>query len=179
MTPRRTPLPGTKVLLMTTLLFTLLGLVAVGSTAVVTFRGGMRPVPRASAIPESLTLELDRARRYEHTFGLVRLRARPDASDYEADEVISSLTLRRTDHAWSDGDDRYVILPETTAEATRVWIQRLQARAGAERLVIDVAHFPADGLTADALLDRLDHAPNEQTERLIVWADPSNERAVS
>jgi hypothetical protein len=164
---------------MTTLVLMILGLLAIGSTAAVTLRGGTRAAPGGSAAPEGLTVELERARRYEHEFGLIRLRPHTDASDADAQEVIRSLVLRRTDHAWSDGDDRYVLLPESTAAATRVWIQRLQARPGAERLDIDVAHFPADGLTAVALLDRLDQAPTKQTEPSIVWADPSSERAVS
>ena len=94
-------------------------------------------------------LELERARRHERPMALLRI------GDVAADSLRGALRL--LDGVWVDGGHAYVVMPETD----RVALARAIARITAELPYIGLdamrgAVFPSDGLTAGALVARLD-----------------------
>jgi hypothetical protein len=127
---------------------------------------GPRLDPLEQAGLDAFRRELDRARRHERPFALLRLTMTPGAAASSAtlpdDPVDPSLTLigaslRITDRAWRDGDNVIVLLPESDRATAAALFARLEllvpGRFGSE---IGIAVFPSDGLTSGALLDALE-----------------------
>jgi hypothetical protein len=102
---------------------------------------------------EELGAELERARRYERSFQLVRVEGTIPARPTGASSAAAG--VRRTDRAWRIDDALYVLLPESEGGACEGWARRLQREHGVDDLQIRTACFPRDGLTIEALLDHL------------------------
>jgi hypothetical protein len=148
----------------------LLSLAALASAAVLVIgpaggrmqRGERVTSAAASSFPKEVARELDRARRYGRPFALVRisspLHLAADGSTPDTDlGALLSAEVRRTDSFLVDGPVAYVLMPEAEHAECLSFGQRL-ARKHPEIDVaahLRVAVFPADGLTRDALLDRL------------------------
>jgi hypothetical protein len=132
--------------------------------ALVTARGRRRQAPSRTDLWTPLRTELERSRRYDHHFALVRLWTRwPDRS--VEDLPLETVVRRRTDHAWRVGDSIYLLLPETTLPGAQQHVARLRARPGGRDLAARVACFPRDGLTTDALLWALGDTPTYRRAR--------------
>jgi hypothetical protein len=112
---------------------------------------------------EEFRRELDRSRRYERQFVLVRVpgsrgprngAARPPAHAPEERLQAVAELLRSVDRAWLDEGDVYILLPECSRAMGEAFVSRL------ERLVpwlvaevdVRIAAFPGDGMTSGALL---------------------------
>jgi hypothetical protein len=114
--------------------------------------------------PEELQLELNRSRRYGHSFVLMRIACRHDAEGgwkwgREIANAVGSL-LRSVDRVWSEGTNVYLLLPEcnkTMAEAmlARICEPLSKLLPEEERAAVSSAAFPDDGVTGAALFDAL------------------------
>jgi hypothetical protein len=102
----------------------------------------------------TLSAELDRSRRYERSFALIRVpRA---ASRGRGEEEVGRLAsaLRGVDRCWSADGSVWFLLPESTRTAGEGFLTRM--RAAFPDLLLDEARmacFPEDALTGGALLD--------------------------
>ncbi len=122
-----------------------------------------------------LQIELERARRFRREFALLRVRRsgrgsftgrpwrrKPAADVAHFDKLQSS--VRSIDTVWTDGMSMYILLPEASRGTALAVLERLRSEtpeAFTDASVAVVA-FPADALTAGALLDKLeerDRAP--------------------
>jgi hypothetical protein len=98
--------------------------------------------------------ELERSRRYDRCFTLLRLSA---PVDVERRDRLAAC-FRSTDRCWTSDDAvLYVLIPELAGDEVASLLTRLHADApGTEDLDLRTATFPTDGLTLAALLARLD-----------------------
>jgi hypothetical protein len=132
---------------------------------------------RAAAAAE-LGRELERSRRYGHTFTIVRvdpgrelLMADPARTGWRLRSIASAAAarlracLRSVDHVWTLRDQIYVLMPECDrVQASRALGRVDQADPGL--LCPDhvrLATFPADGLTIPALLGALEQPLDPRT----------------
>jgi hypothetical protein len=125
--------------------------------------GDLHPTPLWS----SLTEEIERARRYEHSFTLIRIRQEvgpPDMADAVAREL--GLPLRRTDRCWYVGGAFFILLPEATVRESQGWERRLRDSSHLGDAEVCVANFPDDGLTCAGLLERLDSVTRDRADHL-------------
>lgn len=157
------------------LALTLVGLLAA-------FYGGRTPMPANAPIAPAdawtaFRLELDRSRRFERPFVLLRF-AEPPARDFENVEpsearpgisVVPTM-LRGIDRVWSVGGSIYVLLPESRRASAEALLVRLRSLTRDDSLLdsVEMAEFPADGLTPSALITNLRPAsPSDGEAR--VW----------
>lgn len=122
----------------------------------------VREAPGASSGSEgsvdALQHELERARRFERPFSLIRFAiddgaGRPVAED-DARPLFES--LRSIDVAWIDDDGVLVLLPEVGRAEGEACLKRLRQVAPPMARTGVLAVFPEDGLTQTALLATLD-----------------------
>lgn len=140
------------------LLAVLIGVVLGAGTTTAILRG-RRPTTRSPGMWDGLVTELERARRYEHQFTL--LRAELDRSE-QLELLLSHTgdTARRSDCLWAVGRDLYVLLPEADRARAQAWSRRVAASLPAMRPdEVQMASFPEDGVTTRELLTRLHPAP--------------------
>ncbi|MGH8907547.1 MAG: hypothetical protein ACRD0K_13725 [Egibacteraceae bacterium] len=121
--------------------------------------------------------ELERSRRYEHTFTIVKVVPRPQLSmaasagggwrgRVAASAIASRMRtrLRSVDRVWALRDQVYVLMPECDHAQAAHALRRVERvdpgllRPGR----IHLAAFPADGLTIPALLAALESPPSAQ-----------------
>lgn len=112
---------------------------------------------------DALDHELERARRYERRFCILRLPVDHESSDAHLAEQGSSdffASLRSIDVAWIDDDGVTILLPEVGRSEGETCVRRLHelapGLAGDARLAV----FPEDGLTRGALLEALASSPS-------------------
>ena len=146
-------------------------------------RNGMASVPPAlvpldSSDPwDEFRRELDRSRRYERTFVVVRIPTRPipqtpepgpSHGDVAYEEMLQiAAFLRSVDRAWIADESVYVLLPESDRSMGDAFLARVR-RLAHEVLPDDgvrVAAFPQDGSTSGALLAKLRGQPLAGTPR--------------
>lgn len=112
---------------------------------------------------DALQHELERARRFERPFSVIRFAvddgAGPSVAEDDARRLFES--LRSVDVAWIDGDGVLVLLPEVGRAEGEACLKRLRQVAPSMTRTGVLAVFPEDGLTRAALLATL----NPQTER--------------
>ena len=97
--------------------------------------------------------ELNRARRFDRPFGIVRyvgVDRGVIAERQVRDRVAAS--ARRIDRTWLDGGDLFMLLPESDAAAVESAVARAQYAAGAPLDTAVTALFPANGITSGALI---------------------------
>jgi hypothetical protein len=118
--------------------------------------------PSAERSWKAFQRELDRSRRYDRSFVLLRARriggqGRRDPEDDARKLPLLSLVVRSIDHVWLSDGAIYVLLAETTREAAVPAIARL--RSAVPDLfapdAVELAEFPTDGLTTGAMLSAL------------------------
>lgn len=102
-----------------------------------------------------LSDELERSRRYERPFLLIRvpLGSSPRGNHQDGYGLLRS-AVRYVDRCWSTAGSVYLLLPEATREMGEGLLMRL--REAFPELRLDEARaacFPEDALTAGALLD--------------------------
>ncbi|MGH3029306.1 MAG: hypothetical protein ACRDNE_00790 [Gaiellaceae bacterium] len=133
---------------------------------------------------EDLQREIDRSRRYEHSFSIVRLTsraARRRASDRQHGERPAELEqraltlgvlLRKLDRVWADGEDIYLLLPEGGHAMAESMLDRIDEPLAAVMPDWEaaIATFPDDGMSKGALLAalgsaRVRHAASSTVER--------------
>ncbi len=117
---------------------------------------------------DDLRREMDRARRHERPFAVVRI---PIGSEDLADQATAHLlaglkapearrsVLRSVDRWWRSANNLYLLFPETSADSARVTMRRL---GGDEAILAgrwQVVAFPEDGLTTGALFEALGARP--------------------
>jgi hypothetical protein len=118
---------------------------------------------------EDLQHEVDRSRRYGHSFSVVRLasrtrlRARSNGAgearraELERKALMVGVLLRKLDRVWADGEDIYLLLPEGGRAMAESMLDRISEPLG--MLVPDsvaaIATFPQDGLSIGGLLAAL------------------------
>lgn len=112
--------------------------------------------------------ELDRSRRFERPFVLMRIPA-SEALDVEGGRVPATqgilgalpLVLRSIDQAWTVGSSIYTVLPESNRNSAMTLIARLRSTMPDATALDDVqiAEFPEDGVTIGALVASLRPAP--------------------
>jgi hypothetical protein len=125
---------------------------------------------------EDLRRELNRSRRYERCFTLIRIalpaetdrrrRFRDRSGPNGSLRAVASL-VRSVDGVWTDETDVYLLLPEcdrTTGERTLGRIENSLAGVLPAGSAITVASFPQDGRTSGALLNALHGRPIETIE---------------
>jgi hypothetical protein len=134
---------------------------------------------------DDLRLEMDRARRHERPFAVVRIHLDAKASTAAAtDAVINALRssqhgrseLRSVDRWWRSANDVFLLLPETTADAARVALRRV---GGGEAILVgslQVAAFPEDGITTGALFEALGARAPGGEDLPVELPSPSPER---
>jgi hypothetical protein len=121
---------------------------------------------------EDLQREIDRSRRYGHSFSVVRLTSRATSkpvsdrqheqrrAELEQRALTLSVLLRRLDLVWPDGEDVYVLLPE----GGRAMAESMLDRIGESLTLLmpgweaAIAAFPDDGVSKGALLAALGSA---------------------
>ena len=118
---------------------------------------------------EDLQHEIDRSRRYGHSFSVVRLasrtrlRARSNGAgsrrraEVERKALMVGVLVRKLDRVWADGEDIYVLLPEGGRAMAESMLERISEPLA--ELVPDsvaaIATFPQDGLSIGGLLAAL------------------------
>jgi hypothetical protein len=114
-----------------------------------------------------LRAEMDRARRHERPFAVVRIRLGSPGDQASTSALVASLradevrgtALRSIDRWWRSGNDLFLLLPETSADAARVALRRV----GSDEAVLSgswqVAAFPENGITTGALFEALGVRP--------------------
>jgi hypothetical protein len=120
---------------------------------------GARPVSF-----EDFRLELERSRRYGHSFFLARFACgQADEGRFERSDKVACAVrslVRTVDLVWAEGRNVYVLLPECDREMGEAALERMR-RALAEfssdeqKIETGWAVFPDDGLSGGALLDAL------------------------
>ena len=116
---------------------------------------------------DSFRNELDRSRRFERPFVLMRIPANDargaSAAVPAARGTLGTLPLviRGIDQAWTMEGSIYVVLPESNRAAAQALIARLRSTMpeAAELDDIHIAEFPEDGLTTGALVANLRAVP--------------------
>lgn len=110
---------------------------------------------------DALDHELERARRYERRFCVLRLPVDHEAPDHPVEQEASDVfaSLRSIDVAWIDEEGVTILLPEVGRSEGETCVRRLRELApglvGGARLAV----FPEDGLTRGALLEVLASSP--------------------
>lgn len=104
--------------------------------------------------------ELDRARRFERTFVLMRIPALETSSaDSAGFGALGALPLvvRSIDQVWAMDGSIYVVLPESTRATADQLMARLRVAMPGESALdhVEVVEFPADGVTTGALVANL------------------------
>jgi hypothetical protein len=105
-----------------------------------------------------LRRELDRSRRFEHEFVLMRMDRihRNGAGDYDLVRMLPG-RIRSIDSVWGVRNRAFVLLPESNREVADGLLARLRRESpGLLPEDVRIAAFPADGLTGGALLELLD-----------------------
>jgi hypothetical protein len=114
-----------------------------------------------SAPYDELQREMDRARRHERPFALVRIRPRQAARKAlrsifgPVDDVPRPSLVRSTDLVWRRGGDLYLLLPETASPGAETMLERAIGNIAEVAEEYRVAAFPADGITVGALFATL------------------------
>jgi hypothetical protein len=153
--------PGTDLLLV--------GLIVVIAACALAVRATTRP-GRDSLVAvgfDAFRAELDRARRHRRTFAMARLELAAPVDGVAVDDGADSIavatlrligaSLRITDHAWLDGGDAVILLPESDRATAEAFVERLRGATPARFTArMGIAAFPDDGLTSGALLDALE-----------------------
>ena len=100
---------------------------------------------------DELRRELDRARRFNRSFSVVRI----DGCEGAPEHVLQGVSqlLRICDRAWASGGEVYVLMPETSPDAAISALARFSTADA--RFEVRAVSFPADGSTSEALLDQL------------------------
>jgi hypothetical protein len=113
---------------------------------------------------EDFRLELERSRRFGHSFFLARFACgQADEGRFERSDKVACAVrslVRTVDLVWAEGRNVYVLLPECDREMGEAALGRIRhALAGfssdEQRIEAGWAVFPEDGLTGGALLDAL------------------------
>lgn len=105
-------------------------------------------------------VELDRARRHERPLAVIRISPPADTSRSEADRKRElARQLRSVDRAWIDGDDIYILLPESDSAAGQAMLSRIGRLGSSWVGEARMAAFPDDGITTAALLAALRGRP--------------------
>jgi hypothetical protein len=121
-----------------------------------------RPAPSLQRSWDAFRRELDRARRFERTFVLVRipLREKMRADDFAV--AIGAhgtlpLLVRSIDQVWAMDDSIYMVLPESTRAMAHELIARLRVAMPSETALnhAEMVEFPHDGVTTGALVANL------------------------
>lgn len=116
------------------------------------------PVEVPSAGWDVLAHELERARRFERPFALVRI-ALPPAGERSSvtEEDLASVThtVRGIDFVWAGDGGIDVLLPEVGRDEGERCVARLQTALPELARDVRVVAFPDDGVTRGALLARL------------------------
>jgi hypothetical protein len=103
-----------------------------------------------------LSVELERARRYERPFVLIRVpleAAQGNAHPADHWRRLSS-TVRKVDRCWQAAGSVYLLLPESTGPVGEGLLTRMRETFPKLRLDdAQIACFPDDAVTAGALLD--------------------------
>lgn len=122
-------------------------------------------VPLDSPDPwDEFSRELNRSRRYERTFVVIRIPCRQAA--YEEMLQVGAF-LRSVDRAWIADASVYVLLPESDRPMGDAFLSRVR-RLAPEVLPdegVRLAAFPIDGSTSGALLAKLRGQPLPGTPR--------------
>jgi hypothetical protein len=97
--------------------------------------------------------ELNRARRFDRPFGIVRFVGvdRGLTTERHLRDQVASLG-RRIDRVWLDGGDLFVLMPESDASAVETAVARVRYRIGAALDDVVTATFPANGITSGSLI---------------------------
>ncbi len=157
-------------------------LIAVGAiVGIVATVVGRRPARARVASAEegwrAFEREIARARRYEHPLTLVRVELPDDAERWY---VRLAPHLREVDVAWRDHSAVWLAVPGADEAAAAPIVARLLREAPelAEVAVVRSASFPADALTAGALVgqlladgDRPIRLPVRAGDELVIPAD--------
>src|SRR5918992_100739 len=120
-----------------------------------------RPSPSMQRSWDAFRRELDRARRFERTFVLVRLPVRDATGSEGLGEVgareVLPLLVRSIDQVWAMDGSIYMVLPEGTRATARELIARLRVAMPHEPALdlVEVVEFPHDGVTTGALVANL------------------------
>jgi hypothetical protein len=120
---------------------------------------------RVGGMPfDDLRREMDRARRHERPFAVVRIGLGADAVEHDATAaLVASLrardgersALRSIDRWWRSSNDLFLLLPETSADAARMALRRVGGDEALLNGTWQVAAFPEDGITTGALFEAL------------------------
>lgn len=107
--------------------------------------------------------ELERSRRYERSFALVRVHVHGlnGSTDRTYDELRSC--LRSIDRVWAAGGDLVYLLPECNRAQATGFVKRLANATGVE-LATTIACFPEDGLTGGLLVELVCGDPDALSE---------------
>lgn len=102
-----------------------------------------------------LSVELDRSRRYDHPFVLIRVPLAASQAARHTDHCcMLRSALRAVDRCWSAAGSIYVLLPESTHEMAEGLLARIRVALPELRLdEAETACFPDDALTGGGLLD--------------------------
>jgi len=102
-----------------------------------------------------LALELARSRRYEHPLTLIGIVPHCAAADAAAEIRRYARTV---DSVWASSTEVFILMPESDGDDGNALLARLRrvAATGVEGAATHVAVFPADALTAGALLEIAD-----------------------
>ncbi|MEO6577400.1 MAG: hypothetical protein ABIO99_00665 [Candidatus Limnocylindria bacterium] len=132
-------------------------------------RGGTDAKPRTTNEAwEAFRRELNRSRRFERSFVLMRMPADAGAATDGRTASIPSgplgmlpLVLRGIDHAWTIEGSTYVLLPESDEASAMSLLARLHATMpdAATLENTEIAEFPRDGVTTGALIAGLRTVP--------------------
>ncbi len=153
---------------------TLPAVVAIPGAAARRDGGAAASVTATSVGQRSALAELERSRRYERKFCLVRLERRqsvalsrgPGNSVSLREAAALAGAFRQTDAVWTQAGAVYGLLPETDGDSAHGLIARLVAEdsrlTGVEARV---AEFPSNGLTLPALIAAMDQQKQYSEER--------------
>ena len=149
-------------------------------------------VPLDSADPwDEFRRELDRSRRYERTFVVVRVQSRSgqgsnqDGHSATRDSMYEEMLqigafLRSVDRAWLADESVYVLLPESDLAMGEAFLTRVR-RLAPEVLPdegVRLSAFPLDGSTSGALLAKLRGQPLTGTPRDVATARATHLREI-
>jgi hypothetical protein len=100
--------------------------------------------------------ELNRARRFDRPFGIVRFAGvgAGTVTEMVVRDRVAALA-RRIDRVWLDDGDLFLLLPESDAAAVETAVARAQYRLGEALGAAVTATFPANGITSGSLVASL------------------------
>lgn len=133
------------------------------TTAVVLLSRATAPAIRLSAVTsepsdgwQEFHRELNRARRFDRPFGIVRYVGVGGGvmTERHVRDQVATLA-RRIDRVWLDGGDLFVLLPESDAAAVETAVARARYRLGRALDDVVTATFPANGITSGSLIASL------------------------